>query len=109
MDNNNFQQPQYQQPVYQQPMMPQEPPKSVGLAVASMVMGILALLLSCCVPYLPILLALLAVVFGGISLAKKMGGKGMAIAGLVCGIIGLIPAVILIVTGAALFSALGLS
>lgn len=108
MDNNNFQQPVYQQPVYQQPMMPQEPPKSVGLAVASMVMGILALLLSCCVPYLPILLALLAVVFGAVSLAKKMGGKGMAIAGLVCGIIGLIPAVILIVTGAALFSALGL-
>lgn len=101
MDNN------YQQPVYQQPMMPQEPKKSVGLAVASMVLGILALVLSCCVPYLPILLALLAVVLGGVSLAKKMGGKGMAIAGLVCGIIGLIPAVILIVTGAALFSALG--
>ena len=108
MDNNNFQQPQYQQPMYQQPMMPQEPPKSVGLAVASMVLGILALLLSCCVPYLPILLALLAVVLGAVSLAKKMGGTGMAVAGLVCGIIGLIPAVIIIITGAALFSALGL-
>lgn len=102
-----YQQPVYQQPVYQQPGMPQEPKKPVGLAVASMVLGIVALVLSCCVPYLPIVLALLAVVLGAVSLAKKMGGTGMAVAGLVCGIIGLVPAVIVIVSGAALFSALG--
>ena len=69
--NNNFgqqnQQPVYQQPVYQQPGMPQEPKKPVGLAVASMVLGIVALVLSCCVPYLPIVLALLAVVLGAVS------------------------------------------
>lgn len=103
MDNNNF-----QQPVYQQPMMPQEPPKSVGLAVASMVLGILSLLLACCVPYLPVLMGLLAVILGAVSLAKKLGGTGMAVAGLVCGIISLIPAVIIIITGVAFFSALGL-
>lgn len=107
MDNNNFQQPQYQQPVYQQPMMPQEPKKSAGLAIASMVLGIISLV-SCCWPYVAIVLALLAVIFGAVSLAKKMGGKGMAIAGLVCGIIGLIPAVVILVTGATLVSLLGL-
>lgn len=85
-----------------------EPKKSVGLAVASMVLGIVALVLSCCFPWVTIICALLAVVLGGASIAKKMGGKGMAIAGLVCGIIGLVPAVVLLITGAALTAALGL-
>lgn len=80
--------------------MQMQPQKS-GLAIASMVLGIIGLVLSCCVPYVPILLGLLAVILGGVSLAKKQGGKGMAIAGLICGIITLIPAIILIVFGAA--------
>lgn len=83
-------------------------PQKKGMAIASMVLGILALVLSCCVPYLPVLLALIAVILGGISLAKKQGGKGMAIAGLVCGIIGLIPSILVIIGGAALISAAGL-
>ncbi len=104
MDSNNFN----QQPVYQQQMgMPQGPEKSSGLAIASMVLGIVSLVLSCCVPYVPVVLALLAVVLGGVSLSKKQGGKGMAIAGLVCGIIGLVPSVIVIISGAAIYSALG--
>lgn len=80
--------------------------QSKGLAIASMVLGIVALVLSCCVPYLPIVLALLAVILGGVSLAKKMGGKGMAIAGLVCGIIGLVPALIVVISGGALIASL---
>lgn len=92
-----------QQPVYVQPAAPQG---SKGLAIASMVLGIVALVLSCCVPYLPIILALLAVVLGGVSLAKKKGGKGMAIAGLVCGIIGLVPAVLVVVGGLSLASSI---
>ncbi len=87
-------------------IQPQGGSSSVGLAVASMVLGICALVLACCVPYLPIIFALLAVILGGISLAKKMGGTGMAVAGLVCGIIGLIPAVIVIISGAALLGSL---
>lgn len=85
----------------------QNTPKSNGLAIASMVLGIIALVLSCCVPYVPILLGLLAVILGGVSLAKKQGGKGMAIAGLICGIITLIPSILLLVTGAALLSEFG--
>lgn len=85
----------------------QNTPKSNGLAIASMVLGIIALVLSCCVPYVPILLGLLAVILSGVSLAKKQGGKGMAIAGLICGIITLIPSILLLVTGAALLSEFG--
>lgn len=80
--------------------------QSKGLAIASMVLGICALVLSCCVPYVPALLALLAVVFGGVSIAKKKGGKGMAVAGLVCGVIGLVPSVIVIISGAAIMAEL---
>lgn len=84
-----------------------EPQGSSGMAVASMVLGILALVLSCCVPYVPFILALLGVILGAVSLAKKLGGKGMAIAGLVCSIISLIPAVLVVIGGAALVGALG--
>lgn len=83
--------------------------KSVGLAVASMVCGIVGLVLSCCVPYLPIVLGIVGVVLGAISLRKQAGGKGMAIAGLVCSIITLVPAVMLLVLGSSLLASMGLA
>ena len=86
----------------------QNAPKSSGLAIASLVLGIIGLVLSCCVPYVPLLLALLAVVLGGVSLAKKQGGKGMSIAGLICGIITLIPSILVVIYGAALMAELGM-
>lgn len=79
-----------------------------GFAITSMVLGIVALVTSCCIPYLPALLALLGVIFAGVSLSGKKAGKGMAIAGLVCSIISLVPTIIVIVSGAALMSSLGL-
>lgn len=79
------------------PMTPPMPPMGPGLpkgqAVASMVCGILSLVLS----WLPIgglVLAILGTAFGGLVLKKvgrgQAGGKGMAIAGLVCGIVGIV-------------------
>lgn len=82
--------------------------KSVGLSVASMVLGIVSLLLSCCVYYLSIPCALLAIILGGASISGKKGGKGMAIAGIVTGIISLVPAIIVIIIGASIFSELGI-
>lgn len=79
-----------------------------GMAIASMVLGILALLLSCCVPYVPFVLALIGIILGGVALAKKTAGKGMAIAGLVCSIIAFIPAILVVIGGAALMES-GLS
>jgi hypothetical protein len=60
---------------------PQDPPK--GFAITSLVLGILSLVAF----YGGIVLGPLAIIFGAISLAKRRGGRGMAIAGLVCGII----------------------
>ena len=69
-----------------------------GLAVASMVLGILALFL-CWIWFLAGVLGLLAIIFGaiGIGKANRVGtGKGMAIAGIVCGVLGMLLAVVVI-------------
>ncbi len=90
--------PVYQQPVYQQAAYQQMPNNvyyqapagqsgGIGLGIASMVCGILSLL-CCCVPVLGPLLGLAAVVMGIIGLKAEV--KGYAIAGLICGGIGLL-------------------
>ena len=66
-------------------------PKSAGLAIASMVLGIVALASVCMVFPLGVPLAIVAIVFGIVACRKVAkgtgGGKGMAIAGLVLGIV----------------------
>ncbi len=68
----------WQQPGYPAPMV--SPPTN-GLAIASLVCGLLF--------FIPVLPALLAVIFGIIALKQtrdyRGGGRGMAIAGLICG------------------------
>ncbi len=81
-----------------------------GFSIASMVLGIVALALGCCVPYLPIILAVVGLVLAIISLKNHYAGKGMAIAGLVCSIIALVPSILLIagVIGAVSLGSLGM-
>ena len=76
----------YQNSPYYQPAPKQE---STGLAVASMVLGIISLVLSCLVTVSAIC-SLLALIFGISSLCSHKGGKGMAVAGIVCGAISLV-------------------
>lgn len=80
-----YQQNQYQQS-YQQNSYQQAPPKqSNGMALASMIVGIFALL-TCCIPFIQFPLAVIAIVL--VILSKK--GRpfhGFAIAGLVMAII----------------------
>lgn len=91
------------------PPMAQPAPKGgKGLAIASMVCGIVALVIGCWLPYVTFACSVLAVILGSVSLAKKNAGKGMAIAGLVCGIVALVPAVFVVVAGASVLSSLGL-
>lgn len=77
----------------------QQPPQGNGLAVASMVLGICAVVF-CWVPFLNWLLALLAIIFGaiGVGKAKRVGrGKGAAIAGLVTGVVGALLGVLIFI------------
>ncbi len=69
-----------------------------GLAIASMVIGIIMIVLGCCFVcgaaissalfmIIPIVIGILGAVLGIISISSKSGGKGMAITGIVLGII----------------------
>lgn len=59
-----------------------------GFAIASMVLGIISVL-CCCIDYVSIVIAVIAIVFFAVD--RKTNGKssGMAIAGLVLGIFGI--------------------
>jgi len=73
--------------------------KSKGLAVASMVIGIVMFVLGCCLfsfiavfisnyaMLVTAVISLLGVILGIMSLVNKLGGKGMAIAGIVLNIL----------------------
>lgn len=61
--------------------------KAGGLAIASLVLGILSLL--CCCIGIGVLFGLLAIIFAIISLVKKKG-TGFCVAGIITGAIGLI-------------------
>ncbi len=69
-------------------MPSQQPSGDYGLSIASMVLGIVSLILYC-LPSVNILCGTISIIFGGISIAGKKPGKGMAIAGLVCSIVGI--------------------
>lgn len=66
-----------------------------GYGIASLCLGIVGLLLSCWLPVIGFILPVLAIVFGVIGI-KYPSGKGMAIAGLILGCIGVIPALFMV-------------
>jgi hypothetical protein len=78
------------------PMVIAQGPPASGLAVASLVLGIVGLLVGWCALGLP---CIAAVILGhaGLSDTKSgaKSGRGMAVAGLVMGYVALIPALIL--------------
>lgn len=85
--------------------MPQQGGK--GLAIASMVLGIIALVFFCFF-WISIPCGIIAIILGGVALATKKPGKGMAIAGLVCAILGIAVYVILYAVGASILASAGL-
>lgn len=91
----NYQQQQYGTPQYGQPMYAPLAPKdeSKGMAIASLVCGILSLT-CCCGSFIP---SILAVVFGIISKSRKSENNGMALAGIILGAIGVIFSIIYII------------
>jgi hypothetical protein len=69
------------------------PEKASGMAVASMVLGIISVVGSV-FAFLDAIPVVLAVVFGIIVLNAKRPGRGMAIAGIACGLVGAVLAII---------------
>lgn len=70
------------------PPGPPTPAKTNGKSITSLVLGVLSIV----VPYIGFLLGIVAIVFASLSFKelKRTGeqGKGLSIAGLVCGIVG---------------------
>ena len=93
------QQPPSYQPTYQQPGFSPYPPQQPGngMAVASLVMGILSLIF-CCIWVLPFLFAILGLIFG--CVAKSKGAGGMATAGIILSVCGALLSIIWIVLAA---------
>lgn len=79
--------------------------ESKGMAIASMVLGILGLVFWC-VPILNLILAVLALIFGIVVMHKKSAGKGMGIAGFVCGILGTLWGIFYIICYGIVFNAI---
>lgn len=99
------QQPNYQQPPQFQPYY--QPPKTNGKSIATLVLGIVSIV----IPYIGFLPGIVGIILGAMSLKEiKLNGeqgRGMAIGGLVCSIIGTIlwGVVLLIVIGVFVFFA----
>jgi hypothetical protein len=69
-----------------------------GMAIASMVLGIVSLVFFC-VWYLAIPAAILAIVLGLLARAQLMpgqGGKGFATAGIICGFVAMFIAIVIV-------------
>lgn len=78
------------------------PPPRNGLSITSLVLGILALA-TCWLTIPGIILGVLAVIFGGVGIARSrqdgVSNKGMAIAGAITGVIGAVLGTILLIAG----------
>ncbi|MCM1007441.1 MAG: DUF4190 domain-containing protein [Ruminococcus flavefaciens] len=79
-----------------------------GCSITSMILGIVAILFSCCLYYISIPCAIIGVILAAVGIKSGKGGKGMGIAGLVLSVVSLVPSVIIIVSGAAILETIGL-
>ena len=68
-----------------------------GQAVASMILGILSVLLSWIFPKLVLCLGTFSILLAIASLATNKAGKGMAIAGLVTAVVGMVGAILILI------------
>ncbi len=79
--------------------------KGIGLSIAALVCGILSILCCCVLGGLGLIFAIPAVILGIIALNKKAAGKGMAVAGTICGGIGVVLCIVCIVMAVLGFTA----
>lgn len=98
MDGQNFQN------NYQQPTPPEGPQKTDTLAIVSLILGIASIVFGCCITYLGIALGVGGIICSVMS--KKKQKSGLATAGLVCSIIGIVFAVIWIIFSVAIMGML---
>ncbi|MFG6383706.1 MAG: DUF4190 domain-containing protein [Lachnospiraceae bacterium] len=72
--------------------------RSASMSIASMILGILGLIMSCCI-YPAIIFGSLAIIFALLSRGGEMNTNGYAKAGLILGIIGIVFGILLFTYG----------
>lgn len=83
-----------------------EPEAGKGMAIASMVLGIVSIVMLCCSYWISVPCAVVGLILGIIH-NKKNGKNGMAIAGIVCSIVSLVLLVLLLIIAAVFMGAVG--
>ena len=63
---------------------------SKGLSIAALVCGIVSITLGCCCTFVGLPTSIAAIICGGMAMSQNKPGRGMAIAGLVMGVIGIV-------------------
>lgn len=76
--------------------------QGTGLGIASMVLGICSIVFSC-IWWLGGLLAIIGITLGAVQIFKNEK-RGMAIAGIICGVIGIIIAIAIVVAAFSMIS-----
>ena len=106
---DNTQQTNYGEPVqynntqhYDDPYQNAPAEEPGGFAIASLVLGILSLVLSCF--YINVVTGIISIILGAVHLAKRRTRRGMAIAGIICSIISIVLLVIIVAIGLAFIS-----
>jgi len=79
------------------PRTGREPPDSIGMGIASLVLGLVAILMALCCWPVGGVCAILSIIFGLLSL--KTAGKGMGIAGIIMGGLSILLAVVMLLLG----------
>lgn len=102
-DFNNDPNNNYNEVVYTQPEVMTVTPQKKGFAIASLVLGITAIVPGCCCSFVGIILGILAIVFGilFINANKELAvSKGMAMAGIILGGLGILVCVVILIISA---------
>lgn len=81
---------------------------SKAFGILSLVFGILSITFGCCFfcccnGWIGVLMSVTAIVLGVVSINKEEDAKGIAIAGIACGAVGLFVAVIILIFGGMMF------
>lgn len=84
----------------------QEPP--AGISIAALILGICSIVF-CCFWYVSLITGIIAIILGVKAKKDNAGKQGMAKAGMICGIIGLVLAVVVFIAAASILATAGLA
>lgn len=87
----------------------QKPQGGKGIAIASLILGIVAVVFSCFFTYVSVPCGIVGLILGIIGMKKCPTAKGMAIAGLVLSIVSLVLVILAVTVLVGLFASMGLS